>query len=171
MRALPPSLQSWLHESGSLTQRLKQRYGDDFAVNLLLQNWAHGFNEETATLKQHPLRFQLVREVILCANNRPLILARTVIPPATLAFANRQLSRLGTRPLGEVIFAYRDLKIEQRSFASMAFQLSKFEPRNSQTSVHIWGRRSQYCIDGHPLLVAEFFLPELYLNESRINDS
>lgn len=159
-KQLPASLQSWLNETGSLTQRLRHEHNNQFRVEVLLHNWAHGFADETALLKQAQQRYQLVREVMLYASHQPVILARTVIPPATLAFANRQLSRLGTRPLGEVIFAYPDLKIQRRQF-------SKIDERELALLTHfgttkVWGRRSLYEIAGHPLLVAEFFLAACY---------
>lgn len=159
---LPVSLQSWLNETGSLTQRLRKQHNNQFRVEVLLQNWAHGFADETAILQQPQQRYQLIREVILYASHQPVILARTVIPPETLAFANRKLSRLGTRPLGEVIFAYPDLKIQQRQFSVTQINLPTIDPKTQLGSNKIWGRRSLYDISGHPLLVAEFFLPFCY---------
>ena len=160
---LPDSLQSWLNETGSLTQRLRQQHNHQFHVSLLLQNWAHGFADETAILKQAQQRYQLIREVTLYASHQPVILARTVIPPETLAFANRKLSRLGTRPLGEVIFAYPNLQILGRQFSTTRFYSGERSQDSEQPSELIWGRRTLYGIANHPLLVAEFFLPNCYL--------
>lgn len=159
-KQLPDSLQSWLNETGSLTKRLRSEHDNQFRVDVLLHNWAHGFADETALLKQAQPRFQLVREVILYASHQPVILARTVIPPATLAFANRQLSHLGSRPLGEVIFAYPDLKIKRRQFSKIDDKGLALLPHFGTNEV--WGRRSLYEIAGHPLLVAEFFLAACY---------
>lgn len=159
---LPCSLQSWLNETGSLTQRLRTQHNNQFNVSVLLQNWAHGFADETALLNQPQQRYQLIREVTLYASHQPVILARTVIPPETLAFANRKLSRLGSRPLGEVIFAYPNLQILTRQFSSTHFYSGQHQ-NSLQPNELIWGRRTLYGIANHPLLVAEFFLPNCYL--------
>ena len=159
---LPANLISWLNETGSLTRRLRTQHDNQFKVELILQNWAHGFADETAILQQAQSRYQLTREVILHAGNQPVILARTVIPPSTLAFTNRKLSRLGTRPLGEVIFAYPDLQILRRQFSTTNFCSANLDQDNLKSKQLIWGRRTLYGIANHRLLVAEFFLPNCY---------
>ncbi len=158
---LAASLQSWLNETGSLTQRLRGVYGAGFGVSLLRQRWQHAFIDETRLLNQRHDRYQLVREVILHDRQRPLILARTIIPASTLRIAERQLHHLGNRPLGEVIFAYPDLSISKRQFSQTQAEI--WQPSLLQQTARIeslWGRRSVYQIHQHPLLVAEFFLPD-----------
>ncbi|WFP50794.1 chorismate lyase [Methylomonas sp. EFPC3] len=161
-RQLTPELQSWLNETGSLTKRLRGIYGNRFGVELLFHRWKPAFNDECRLLALPPARYQLIREVLLHADGRPLVLARTVLPDPTIKIAHRNLSHLGNRPLGEVIFAYPDLERRQRQF-------SRAEPNQWSTAVQTrlsmagptWGRRTEYAIHGHPLLVAEFFLPAL----------
>ncbi|ATG89964.1 chorismate--pyruvate lyase family protein [Methylomonas koyamae] len=162
-RRLPAELQSWLNETGSLTKRLRGIYGNRFGVELLFHRWKPAFNDECRLLKLPPARYQLIREVVLHAGGRPLVLARTVLPDPTIKIAHRNLSHLGTRPLGEVIFAYPDLQRRHRQF-------SRAEPAQWATAVQarmpmepsVWGRRTEYAIHGHSLLVAEFFLPALF---------
>ncbi|TPQ29665.1 chorismate--pyruvate lyase family protein [Methylomonas koyamae] len=161
-RQLAPELQSWLNETGSLTRRLRGIYGNRFGVELLFHRWKPAFNDECRLLALPPARYQLIREVLLHADGRPLVLARTVLPDPTIKIAHRNLSHLGNRPLGEVIFAYPDLERRRRQF-------SRAEPNQWSTAVQTrlsmagptWGRRTEYAIHGHPLLVAEFFLPAL----------
>lgn len=112
-------------------------------------------------------RYQLVREVLLHVGDTPLVLARTILPEATIRIAHRNLSHLGTRPLGEVIFAYPDLELRQRYF-------SRAEVKTWSTAVQsefnvdqaVWGRRTLYAIHNEPLLVSEFFLPSMGLQDS-----
>jgi chorismate--pyruvate lyase len=156
---LPDGVQSWLLESGSLTKRLRTLYGAKFGVKLLFNDWRPAFIDECRLLGQPPARFQLIREVLLHADGKPLLLARTIIPAQTISIAQRNLSHLGNRPLGEVIFAYPDLERRQRQF-SLAETGNWSAELQSATPVQqaVWGRRTVYAIHKQPMLVAEFFL-------------
>lgn len=162
IQQLPDELQSWLQESGSLTKRLRGIYGKHFGVKVLFHRWKPAFIDECRLLNLAPSRYQLIREVLLHADGRGLVLARTILPEPTIRIAHRNLSHLGTRPLGEVIFAYPDLERRQRQFSHAEPEL--WSPQ-LQAAVavdqSIWGRRSVYAIHDQPLLVAEFFLPKL----------
>jgi len=116
-RGLSVDLQSWLCETGSVTKRLRTIYGHDFGVRVLFHRWKPAFIDECRLLRLDPARYQLIREVLLHANGQPLVLARTILPEATIKIAHRNLSHLGSRPLGEVIFAYPDLELRQRQFS------------------------------------------------------
>lgn len=159
---LPEAVQSWTYESGSLTQRLRATYGNAVAVNVLFQQWRVPFLTERKLLGLHEQRVCLTREVLLHANGKPLILARTILPAATIKVANRSLSKLGTRPLGEVIFSYPHLE-------RIAMDVSLIKPNewtsNALSIAHIkqpiWGRRTVYAIKHKQMLVSEFFLPEI----------
>jgi len=158
---LPDSVQSWTYESGSLTQRLRAVYGDSVAVRVLFQQWRVPFLTERRLLKIPEQRLCLSREVLLHADGKPLILARTIIPAATIKIAS-SLAHLGTRPLGEVIFSYPKLE-------RIAMDVTLIKPFAWTPSVltiatiqqPIWGRRTIYAIKHKPMLVSEFFLPEI----------
>lgn len=156
----PDALLPWLQETGSLTKRLRAVYGHDLAVQLLFHRWKPAFAEECEHLQVPQHRYHLIREVLLYVHQTPLVLARTVLPNHTIRIAQRNLSHLGTRPLGEVIFAYPDLELRQRDF-SLATSHIWSSAVQSQFSVDnaIWGRRTVYAIHHQPLLVSEFFLP------------
>lgn len=159
-RQLPNNLQSWLNETGSLTKRLRALHGNRFGVKVLFHRWKPAFIDECRLLRLQPYRYQLIREVLLHADGQALVLARTILPEPTIEIAHRNLSHLGTRPLGEVIFAYPDLERWQRQFSQAG---SIVWSPNLQASIVIdqpvWGRRTVYAIHKQPLLVAEFFLP------------
>ncbi|OTE98010.1 chorismate--pyruvate lyase [Crenothrix sp. D3] len=155
-------MQSWTYESGSLTQRLRATYGNAVAVKVLFQQWRVPFLTERQSLGLHEQRVCLTREVLLHANGKPLILARTILPSATIKIANRSLSKLGTRPLGEVIFSYPHLE-------RIAMDVSLINPNEWTTRAvdvghiqqPIWGRRTVYAIKHRQMLVIEFFLPNI----------
>ncbi len=161
----PTELLPWLHETGSLTKRLRSVYGRDLAVSLLYHRWKPAFAEECRALKVQHHRYQLVREVMLYAGSTPLVLARTILPETTIRIAHRNLSHLGTRPLGEVIFAYPDLELRQRYFSRAPFGVwSPAVQADFGLDQPVWGRRTLYAIHGQPLLVGEFFLPAMTKN-------
>lgn len=156
-------LESWLYETGSLTRRLRSIYGSAFAVEVLFNRWKPAFVDECQLLDLPHQRYQLIREVLLHAKGVPLILARTVLPEPTIAIAHRNLSHLGSRPLGEVIFSYPDLERRRRQISRVdAKQWMPSLSRRLMLDEACWGRRTVYAIHQQPLLVAEFFLPALF---------
>jgi chorismate--pyruvate lyase len=163
MHRLPAELYSWLSETGSLTKRLRSIYGSSFSVNVLFHQWKPAFMNEARQLSIPKVtHYHLLREVMLSCDNQPLVLARTVLPAQTIKIAHRNLSHLGNRPLGEVIFAYPDLELRQRQFSQVTTNIWTPNLQAKCTiDQMISGRRTVYAIHNQPLLVAEFFLPAL----------
>ncbi len=159
---LPVDVQSWTYESGSLTQRLRNYYGDGVAVKILLQRWHTPFLSERRLLKLPGNRCCLTREVLLHVKGKPLILARTIIPAAAIKAANSNLSQLGARPLGEIIFSYPKLERIAMDVA-LIDQATWTQPAILEAGISqaIWGRRTVYAIAHKQMLVSEFFLPEV----------
>jgi len=159
---LPLAVQSWTYESGSLTQRLRNRYGNAVTVKVLLQRWCTPFLSERRLMGLPEQRYTLVREVLLHVNGTPLILARTIIPESTIKAVNNKLAHLGNRPLGEIIFAYPKLE-------RIAMDISLIKPPTwtdnalveAEIQQDLWGRRTVYGIAHHQMLVSEFFLPAI----------
>ena len=160
--SVPLDVQSWIYEPGSLTQRLRSIYGNALKVNILFHSRKKPFLSERRLLKIPLYQYSLIREVRLVVGDTPLILARTIIPMKTLKGAQRILSRLGNRPLGEVIFSYPKLQ-------RMEMDIARVEPSTwsreltGQIKIDepVWGRRTVYAIKDRQFLVSEFFLPEL----------
>lgn len=157
---LPENVQSWVYEPGSLTQRLRDYYGDAIGVKILLHQWNTPFLTERRLLKLHDSKYSLIREVLLHADGKPLILARTIIPAKTIKAAKRNLAHLGNRPLGEIIFAYP--KLERIEMDVALINPSTWTPpalAEGYIDQPIWGRRTVYAISHRQMLVSEFFLP------------
>lgn len=160
-RQLPEPVQSWVYEPGSLTARLRSRYGGKVAVNVLSQRWGRPLPAESRLLGQPAWRYALVREVLLHADGAPLLLARTVMPTNTLA-AHAGLSRLGARPLGEVLFTHPGLERWQMDVVKTAADgFTPFAIGLAGIDQAIWGRRTVYALAGQGLLVCEWFLPQV----------
>ena len=157
---LPKNVQSWIYEPGSLTQRLRDSYGTAVTVKILFQQWQTPFLTERKRLKLHENSYSLVREVLLHADGKPLILARTIIPPKTVNAAKSNFAHLGTRPLGEVIFSCP--KVERVEMDVALVNPSTWtKPTKAEAHIKqpLWGRRTVYAITQGKMLVSEFFLP------------
>jgi chorismate--pyruvate lyase len=156
---LPDKVQSWVFEPGSLTQRLRDYYGNAIGVKILLQQWSTPFLTERRLLKLPENKYSLIREVLLHADGKPLILARTIIPASTIKVAKSNLAHLGSRPLGEVIFSYPKLErieMDVTLIDQPTWTQSAIDEVNIDQS--IWGRRTVYAIAHRQMLVSEFFL-------------
>lgn len=157
---LPANVASWTFEAGSLTRRLRSYYGAAVRVKVIYQRRLTPFLSESRLLDQARQRFSLTREVLLHAGDVPLILARTIIPEHTIRAAHRNLSHLGSRPLGEVIFSYPGLERLQLQVATLApSDWTVYALALGGIQEPVWGRRTVYAIERQPLLVNEFFLP------------
>ena len=159
---LPGNVQSWTYESGSLTRRLRNYYGDAVTVKVLLQRWSKPFLSEYRLLQLPGHQYNLTREVLLHANGKPLILARTIIPASTIKAVKTNLVHLGNRPLGEVIFSYPKLERIAMDVALINPAIWK-QAALAEAGIEqaLWGRRTVYGIAHKQMLVSEFFLPEI----------
>jgi len=115
--------------------------------------------EEAAAMSLRHVHSALVREVFLCCNDKPLVYARTVIPSTTLQGAQRLYANMGNRPLGAMLFADRTMRREAVQVAILS--ASDEANQYADTDEPVWGRRSVFRVAGKPLLVSEYFLPEI----------
>lgn len=157
--SIHPALTHWLFDSSSLTARIIALCGKDFSVRVLSQGWQKLDAEEAAAMCLSHVRSALIRQVLLCCKDEPLVYARTVIPATTVQGARRRYANMGSRPLGAMLFSDRTMrreavKVSRLPAAHVANQYTKYDEA-------IWGRRSVFRVSGKPLLVSEFFLPEL----------
>lgn len=158
-QVFPKNVESWIDEEGSLTKRLRNFYGSAVSVEILFHHWKPAYLSECHLLNLPHQQFNLIREVLLHANGKPLILARTILPKQTIKIAKRNLSHLGTRPLGEVIFSYP--KLERLGLSTSCIPCHLWTPcliNKVNINQNIWGRRTIYAIQKQKMLVSEFFM-------------
>lgn len=149
---LPAPWRSWLLNTGSLTQNLKDLAPNRFSVTVLHTGFARASVSEAQAMGIACKEQVYIREVALCIDDNPCVFARSIIPRSTLTGAERQLLFLRNKPLGEFLFSHKNMsrgKIEVKQGQV-----------NGQTS---WARRSIFNLGKKPLLVSEFFLPQLFL--------
>ena len=168
----PDILKQCLTEPGSLTHLLNQYCAGRIELKLNHQDWQSIAREESDLLGMKQGETAFVREIQLNCQGKPWVFARSVIPEATYNKRQAELSSLGLKPLGEVLFS--DQTIERKGIEicritaeSLISRLATDEDLNSIDM--LWGRRSVFLIEQHPLLVSEVFLPDLYLCQSKVS--
>ena len=161
---VPEKYLSWLIDPASLTERIIHSCTKDFRVQLLQQERARPSRNEAMALGMRIDSRALVREVQLLCGATPWVYARTVIPPVTLARKSRRFTALGARSLGAMLFADPSMTRGEVEIA----RLTPNDPLFHIAARHIsgkqqviWGRRSLFHLGGKPLLVSEFFLPDI----------
>ena len=161
--SLPHSLRLWLSDRGSLTQRLKSRC-DSFRVVPLATGLARPNPDEYALLGLAPGTRAYVREVLLLCNEVPVVFAHSVLPHASLRGGWNGITRLGSRPLGEALFSNSRILRQPLAFHRLRHDHPLFGAITQQQTLAVsslWARRSVFCLNGHPLLVTEVFLPAI----------
>lgn len=98
-------------------------------------------------------QFAWIREVRLCGDDSPWVLARTIIPLACLEGKGRRLRYLGNKPLGAYLFSNPDWQRGPLE-TGLCNNTIPGQPRIA--------RRSVFSNSGKSLLVGEYFLPALY---------
>ncbi|MFM6961379.1 MAG: chorismate--pyruvate lyase family protein [Polynucleobacter victoriensis] len=146
LHAVPQIWQDWLSDAGSLTQLIANKTQSPVSVEVLSDRNQNLLNDE-ALLFNQPLNHCRIREVYLCVNDLPVVFARSILPTSSSTGINRDVLQLGSKPLGEVLFKKGKAPILLRQITEL--------------SGLGWGRRSLYQLRGHPILISEFFLPEL----------
>ena len=159
--SIDPALLTWLFDASSLTSRLVSLCGSGFSVQVISQKYQAMDSTEASAMKLKNGHAALVRQVLLCCNGKPLVYARTVIPVTTIQGAQRRYANMGNRPLGAMLFADRTMRRESVEVAMLPATHGANQYTDSNAS--IWGRRSVFRVSGKPLLVSEYFLPELLL--------
>ena len=156
---LPYDVSDWLFDPSSLTARLIRHCHGNFSVKVLSQGYAHAGLNERRTLGMSDRENALIREVHLMCNDTPVVFARTVIPITTLVGPQRRLAHLGNKPLGAVLFSDQSMQRDEVQVARLTPQQVRVD---ALTAEAVWGRRSVFKLNDHPLLVSEYFLPALF---------
>lgn len=160
-KLIKKNLKSWLFDTGSLTARLLKHCPDQFSVQLVSLKRSTPTPDEASALSLNPRSQAIIREVLLCCDNRPVIYARTIIPLSSLRGALRGLAMLGNQPLGVVLFADKSMKRRSVEVASISPGHKYYSWTGYKGKEKIFGRRSVFVLKGQELLVSEFFLPDL----------
>jgi chorismate lyase len=159
---VPATTCDWLSDHGSLTARLKRSCPGRFRVRVISQGRGNPLYSEGQLLRMRRGEAAIVREVELLCDEVPWVFARTVIPVTSLRGPARRLTMLGSKPLGEVLFADPRTRRVVMEMARLHARHRMFHAAVAGLEAQpdeLWGRRTLFRLDGAPLLVNELFLP------------
>ncbi|MDO6441474.1 chorismate lyase [Marinobacter sp. 2_MG-2023] len=148
----------WLQVEGSFTRALQKRCASSFHVEVQREGFATPTLEEARRLKIPQRQHAWIREVRLCGDGEPWVLARTVIPLTCLTGEGRRLLHLGSKPLGAYLFSSRGW--QRGSLETGLCNHSGLTA--SETGLPEIARRSLFSNKNSALLVGEYLLPILY---------
>lgn len=157
----PGYLHPWLADPGSLTARIVARC-KAFRVHVLGERRARPFVDERLLIGLSAGRHAWTREVLLYADDEPVVFAHSVLAPQDLTGAWHMAQAIGARPLGAALFA--DPGICRGPLQCARLTLAHPLHRHAAAAVGplpapLWARRSRFCRRDRPLLVTEVFLP------------
>jgi chorismate lyase len=137
----------WLGATGSLTKRLQSISEGTFNVHVISEGWVYrtvtgsGLSGSVSTKQM-----MWSRQVVLQGLGENWVAAHSLIPISSVKGRQRRLLHLGNKPLGGFLFKQSSLR--------------RGEPEICLID-KVWGRRILFFLQERPLLVAEFFLPDL----------
>ncbi|OYY60190.1 MAG: chorismate--pyruvate lyase [Hydrogenophilales bacterium 28-61-11] len=159
----PRLLRKGLSDRGSLTRRLQAHYAD-FRVQLLARGLERPFRDEIPALGLRPGIRAYVRNVLLIGNGEARVFAHSVLPHAALRGGWNGISRLGSKPLGASLFSNPRIQRLGLTLRRIDARHPLYHAACAHTGIaprYLWARRSVFCLNGHPLMVSEVFLPAI----------
>ena len=107
-----------------------------------------------------------VREVLLLADEQPVVFARSLLPRDHASGTWRLFHGIGTRPLGAALFA--DPAIQRSPLCSTCldrrdarYHVALHAAGDSSQPARLWARRSLFRKTNRVLMVSEVFLPAI----------
>ena len=161
---IPEKVWPWLLDKTSLTERIITACPGCFRVRVVNQARGRVWRNEAEALNMRQGTHAIVRQVQLLCDETPWVYARTIIPPATLHRRLRRLMRQGSRSLGATLFSDPSMErgeVEVTCLTAADELFCSIAGDSPDKPEKIWGRRSVFRLGGKPLLVCEFFLPEI----------
>ena len=156
-------LKQCLFHNGSLSFFLKEKCTGVFQVEPESESWQQPMPDEAESLSLEKHADVFIRESWLKSDDIRLVYARTVIPEITAAADNGRLTKLGAKPLGEILFADDTTHRANVRYAIIPddCELYKLVTNDIKITEEIWGRQSLFFMQNKPLLISEVFLPSL----------
>lgn len=185
---IPVALRGWLTDPGSLTDRIRSRCGK-FSVTVLRQCLGRVNTDEAALLGLRRGELAWVREVVLVADGRSVVFARTVLPRHNVRGAWNLFHGIGSRPLGAALFANPRIEREPLACACLDRRDARYHraleaagvdakvgpdfraPDTAIRATALWARRSMFRLRRRALLVTEVFLPAIVDLPNRPDDA
>jgi chorismate--pyruvate lyase len=146
----------WLLDRGSLTQLLIKKSKNQFRVEVVAEEWVSS-DRIAASGKFGPVSPQhrfWSRKVILHGAGQPWVMAHTLLPEHSLSSPLQEVMALKNKPLGEYLFSHPDL-------LRTGIDVTAYR-EGADSSLNSWGRRSLFYLFDKPVMVAEYYLTQLF---------
>lgn len=162
---VPDVLLDWVLDLDSMTARLR-KFSEKMCYQLLFAGKGQPYADELDILGLSEKESCWLRWVLFSADKEDYLFSRVVIPPATLALCGDALTKLGARPLGEILFSHShhtavrqeiECALLPRQHALIQMAERYVVPSLAST----YARRSLCYYRGVPMLVTDCFLPGL----------
>ncbi|MFM2397504.1 MAG: putative chorismate pyruvate-lyase [Pseudomonadota bacterium] len=152
----------WLHDHGSLTQRIQQRC-QRFEVRSVRSGLARIAYDEAGLLRIKPQQLAYSREVFLVADGVPVVFAHSTCAAQQLRGPWSALAGLGNRPLGAMLFTHPLVRRRALHFKLLREHHPLFKQALPTGGASVlWARRSIFELQQVPLLVTEVFMPGIF---------
>ncbi len=154
---------AFLFHEGSLTRFIQQSCKGVFNIELIAESWTQAMPDETQLLSLPSNEITFIRESRLKCDNQTLVCARTIIPEKTLTGKNKKLTKLGTTPLGDILFNDETTYRTDMCYAKIPVdcELHIEATKDLNIASELWGRQSLFYTEQQPLLITEIFLPAI----------
>ncbi|MDD3352223.1 chorismate lyase [Zoogloea sp.] len=160
----PRAMRGWLTDDRSLTARIRSRC-ERFSLRVVSQGKGRVMPDELAALGVHGHGELWIREVLLMADGRPVVFARSLVVDTRIPAAWHLLHGLGARPLAAVLFDDPRVRRSPLEAARLDGRDTRWHHAARATGMPdlppLWARRSAFWRCGSPLLVTEAFLPAI----------
>lgn len=162
---LSPSQWSWLSDTNSLTQRLRNTLPEQVELRLKSAGLGQISAEERLALDIKDNCKHWVREIEWWYLNKPVIAARVVIPAGSKNSHALSLYRAGAVSIGDFLFKKGGYIRDKIRIAKLPPSHEYFKMACSdieQKVPYIWARQSVFNYQQENLLVTEVFLPKFF---------
>lgn len=169
---LPEAYAPWLHDHGSLTQRIQQRC-KKFSVQPVRSGLARIAFDESSVLGIPSHHYAYSREVFLHADGQPVVFAHSACAPVHLRGAWQAMNGLGNRSLGSLLFTHPLVMRQPLHYLALHSHHPLYKRAAIMLAVPpqiLLARRSLFHLRGAPLLVTEVFLPTILELGSRTEE-
>ncbi len=168
----PTTLREWLAHKGSLTTFL-QEHCQNFYVRCINQHQETSLKDEIRPMGLSRPCKTLVREVLLCCDDQPVVFAHTIIMARACALNWPMFKKLGNSSLGMHLFTDAKIVKGKAQYARLkhthllAKRLFSILPEQRKT-LTFCARRCLYRRNRGAMLVTEIFLPEIMHLRTRL---
>lgn len=159
--SIDPNWLHWIRSQDSLTNMLNVFSNNTMRVNVISESWSKPSIYEAKKLGISTSKWAFIREVELLCNDQIMVFARSVIPRDVYNNNKFTLGRLGTQPLGHLLFRHA---LQRNRLRDVCL------PQPEDSKNNFYGRSTYYAYNDGEILVQEFFVNSALVSKSTQTD-